>query len=83
MSAAGINILDRVEMVPRSWQCDHDHDHSTTCAVHGTHGAAVTMIGAGAARGADLDKYIKAKVEKMGHMLSVPVSAMKLDSNAK
>ncbi|OQE30936.1 hypothetical protein PENFLA_c002G01379 [Penicillium flavigenum] len=66
MSAAGINILERVEMVPRSWQCDHDH---------GARDTATTIIDTGAVRGADLDKYIKAKVEKMGHILSVPPSA--------
>ncbi|OCK90168.1 uncharacterized protein K441DRAFT_618367 [Cenococcum geophilum 1.58] len=81
MSAAGINILDRVEMVPRSWQCDHDH--SKPGALHGAREAAATMIGASAARGADLDKYIKAKVEKMGHMLSVPISARNLEDNTK
>ncbi|CAG8270229.1 unnamed protein product [Penicillium nalgiovense] len=75
MSAAGINILERVEMVPRSWQCDHDHGHPKPSALHGVRDAAATMIGTGAAHSADLDKYIKAKVEKMGHMLSVPPSA--------
>ena len=81
MSVAGIDILDRVEMVPRSWQCDHDH--SKPSALHGAHEAAATMIGASAARGADLEKYIKAKVEKMGHMLSVPISARNLEDNTK
>ncbi|KAJ5827174.1 hypothetical protein N7447_003937 [Penicillium robsamsonii] len=57
MSAAGINILDRVEMVPPQLAI--------------------------AARGVDLDKYIKAKVEKMGHMLSVPISVRNRGDNAK
>ena len=81
MSAAGINIINRVEMAPRSWQCDHDHsEHSKH---HGGRESGATMIGASAARGADLDKYIKAKVEKMGHMLSVPTSVRNLGDNTK
>jgi GTP cyclohydrolase II len=89
MSAAGINILSRVEMPPRSWQCDHahdhdhDHDHSKSKVLHGAREAGATMIGASAARGADLDKYIKAKIEKMGHMLSVPVGTRKLEDKRK
>jgi len=76
MTAAGINVLDRVEMVPRSWQqCethgDKAHDHSKCVADHAAREQGATMIGASAVRGADLDKYIRAKVEKMGHLLSV------------
>jgi GTP cyclohydrolase II len=82
MSAAGINVHERVEMVPRSWQCEHEHDHSSSCAFDGAR-QGVTMIGTSAARGADLDKYIKAKVEKMGHMLAVPRSACDVEDDAK
>ncbi|RYP72992.1 hypothetical protein DL771_003860 [Monosporascus sp. 5C6A] len=87
MQAAGINVLDRVEMVPRSWQCDlgYNHVHNDTyshskpvglrnndaASAAAAVGGGVTMISAGAAQGADLDKYLKAKVEKMGHMLSL------------
>ncbi|KAI1748989.1 GTP cyclohydrolase II-domain-containing protein [Xylaria castorea] len=38
---AGIHILDRVEMTPRSWQCGHDHS-----AVHDIREAAATMMDA-------------------------------------
>ncbi|TPX07618.1 uncharacterized protein E0L32_010717 [Thyridium curvatum] len=83
MTAAGINVLDRVEMVPRSWQCDHDHDHCAHNSRQTAREAGATMIGTDAVRGADLDKYIKAKVERMGHMLSVPKEVKKVEVDVK
>lgn len=61
----GINIVDRVPMVPRSWQ-----DRSTK--EEGSEAQAmpgVTLIGGKTVQGDDLDKYLRTKVLRMGHML--------------
>ena len=67
----GVRIVERVGMVPRSWQCrQHNHPH----VEGGTEVRAmgVTLIGAGAAHGEELEKYLRTKVDRMGHMLTVP-----------
>ena len=59
----GIKVVDRVAMIPRSWQ---QRQHS---AVTGEKAIGATMIGGNAVHGEDLDKYLKTKVLRMGHML--------------
>lgn len=61
----GIRIVERVPMVPRSWQC-RQHDAPPE-DVGSTKGA--TMIGGSAVYGEDLDKYLRTKVLRMGHMI--------------
>ena len=61
-------------MVPRSWQCrqhDEPHTHSSSPAIPEQPASAkgATMIGGGAVYGEDLDKYLRTKVLRMGHML--------------
>ena len=69
----GIRVVERVPMVPRSWQ--HRQQHKTgelvDLLVHHPHvrGKGATMIGAGEVYGEDLDKYLRTKVLRMGHML--------------
>ena len=68
----GIKVVQRRAMVPRSWQSD-SHSHSSSL----THGEnprmeGVTMIGGNAAHGPELEKYLRTKVERMGHMLDLP-----------
>ncbi|KAI0722742.1 GTP cyclohydrolase II-domain-containing protein [Earliella scabrosa] len=70
----GIRIVERVPMVPRSWQrrqhtklgqdLAHLHLHDED-----ERGRSATMIGAGEVYGEDLDKYLRTKVLRMGHML--------------
>jgi GTP cyclohydrolase II len=66
----GLRVVERMGMVPRSWRCS-----SNLASVSGEEeprsrkAAGVTMIGGGAARSADLDKYLRTKVLRMGHML--------------
>ncbi|TEB30063.1 hypothetical protein FA13DRAFT_1733876 [Coprinellus micaceus] len=60
----GINIVDRVPMVPRSWQVKEKAETSEISA-----GVGVTLIGGKAVHGEDLDKYIRTKIQRMGHML--------------
>jgi len=84
----GINISERVPMIPRSWQqrkaaatkttkdtkTTHVHDHAVIVQsdlVDGefTRIAGATLVGGGAVHGEDLDKYLRTKVMRMGHML--------------
>ncbi|KAF7792888.1 hypothetical protein EIP86_003989 [Pleurotus ostreatoroseus] len=72
----GIRIVERVPMVPRSWQCrQHDsvsHEHVAVAKevrVEPAVSKGATMIGGGAVYGEDLDKYLRTKVLRMGHML--------------
>lgn len=71
LTAEGVNVLERVSMVPRSWQATHPEQHTILGELRQ---AGATLIGGGAAHGHDLDRYIKTKVEKMGHMLDLPSS---------
>lgn len=72
-----IRIVERVEMVPRSWQKrsgahSHSHDHVHVVLPDEDEPLSrkgATMIGGGAAYGEDLDRYLRTKVLRMGHML--------------
>ncbi|KAH9899662.1 GTP cyclohydrolase II-domain-containing protein [Cubamyces lactineus] len=72
----GIRVVERVPMVPRSWQ--RRHHHKLGAEMIGVHvheddererERGVTMIGTGEVYGEDLDKYLRTKVLRMGHML--------------
>lgn len=74
----GIHVVERVPMVPRSWTCRqpdavHGHAHAAPSSkaddVWAGKSAGATMIGGGAVYGSDLDKYLRTKVLRMGHML--------------
>ncbi|EMD40945.1 hypothetical protein CERSUDRAFT_111520 [Gelatoporia subvermispora B] len=71
----GIRIVERVPMVPRSWQHKqhkHDaHEGDVAIVVDDDRTPGATMIGGGAVYGEDLDKYLRTKVLRMGHMLSL------------
>ncbi|KAI0650546.1 GTP cyclohydrolase II-domain-containing protein [Trametes meyenii] len=69
----GIRIVERVPMIPRSWQRRQHKHESDDVRVH-VHDEeerekGVTMIGTGEVYGEDLDKYLRTKVLRMGHML--------------
>lgn len=72
----GIRIAERVPMVPRSWQCRqhdaHRDEHDLNHADESAKGA--TMVGSGAVYGEDLDKYLRTKVLRMGHMIPLIAS---------
>ncbi|KAI0677350.1 GTP cyclohydrolase II-domain-containing protein [Trametes maxima] len=69
----GIRIVERVPMVPRSWQRRQHKHESDDVRVHvheeDEREKGVTMIGTGEVYGEDLDKYLRTKVLRMGHML--------------
>ncbi|KAK7695371.1 hypothetical protein QCA50_000006 [Cerrena zonata] len=64
-----IRVVERVPMVPRSWQCRQAD--SMEFEKKNVKEAGATMIGGGAVYGEDLDKYLRTKVLRMGHMLSL------------
>lgn len=71
----GIRVVERVSMVPRSWQCrqpDATPEDVESTDPWSKKGA--TMIGGGAVYGEDLDKYLRTKVLRMGHMLPLIAS---------
>lgn len=70
----GIQVAERVSMIPRSWQhrkmvtdtntlMDDAQGSSYTTV------AGATLIGGNAVYGEDLDKYLRTKVIRMGHIL--------------
>ncbi|KAL1680799.1 GTP cyclohydrolase II-domain-containing protein [Schizophyllum commune] len=71
LESEGMRVVERVPMVPRSWQARA----ATMGSLPATPGeeeyapAGATLIGGGAVHGEDLDKYLRTKVLKMGHML--------------
>ncbi|KAH9002257.1 cyclohydrolase [Lactarius hatsudake] len=65
MKQEGLKISERVPMVPRSWkkkQAGGDMEERK---------AGATMVGGDAVHGEDLDKYLRTKVLRMGHMLDL------------
>lgn len=59
----GIRVVERVAMIPRSWGMSADTD--------GLHArvAGATLIGGNVVYGEDLDKYLRTKILRMGHIL--------------
>ena len=69
----GLEVVERVPMVPKSWAVHQQHD-SVTIAQPAIDGGIVPSLAAthGSSRvvhGPDLDKYLRTKVLRMGHML--------------
>lgn len=84
LAQEGIVVKERLPMVPRTWTA-HSHAHlvAPAAAVGQEHPdagteprkAGATMIGGGAAYGVDLEKYLRTKVLRMGHLLELPTPA--------
>lgn len=77
----GIHVVERVSMIPRSWQkrqAEEDVKNGIYAALPHSHDlkagdydevAGATLIGGKAVHGDDLDKYLRTKVLRMGHIL--------------
>ncbi|KAK4685634.1 GTP cyclohydrolase II, partial [Tremellales sp. Uapishka_1] len=69
MAKENIKIVERVGMVPRDWKCgdsdsrDQEEEYEDWRMRRG----GVGLIGAGKASGPELEKYLRTKVERMGH----------------
>jgi GTP cyclohydrolase II len=82
LAAEGVQVLERVGMTPRDWKCgDEGEGGDAEYEEWRTRRAGVGLIGAGAARGPELDKYLRTKVERMGHSESAsPIGAYAVHS---
>lgn len=75
----GVKIVERVAMIPRSWQQRHQKHTPATAHKPASNGRSPLirrrdekgslMITGTVVHGEDLDKYLRTKVVKMGHML--------------
>jgi GTP cyclohydrolase II len=68
MEIEGLKIAERVPMIPRTWKKKDDGEHT---AVTGERKFGATMVGGDAVHGEDLEKYLRTKVLRMGHMLQL------------
>lgn len=78
LAAEGVKVVERVGMVPRDWKCNHSSPRRAPKELHSvgedmeyedwkTRRDGVGLIGAGKASGPELEKYLRTKVERMGH----------------
>ncbi|KZP00185.1 hypothetical protein CALVIDRAFT_510227 [Calocera viscosa TUFC12733] len=89
MRKEGIEVPERVPMVPRDWQlrdaASHTHALPLTApqtpdpAALGESGwdarsKGATIVGGGIVRSEELERYLRTKVERMGHMLDLPAA---------
>jgi GTP cyclohydrolase II len=80
----GLRVVERVPMIPRSWQMRNQTKVTTkpipifirTEQEETERIAGATLIGRNAVYGEDLDKYLRTKVLKMGHMLPLWTDGM-------
>lgn len=77
LAKEGVKVVERVGMVPRDWSCSHNSPKQKHLNLEEEgekdyegwrmRRAGVGLIGAGAARGPELERYLRTKVERMGH----------------
>ncbi|KII94970.1 hypothetical protein PLICRDRAFT_33796 [Plicaturopsis crispa FD-325 SS-3] len=65
----GLRVVERVPMIPRSWQARHPAEGAPTIKKAEERDMGAALIGGGAVHGVDLDKYLRTKVLRMGHIL--------------
>ena len=70
----GLNVVERVSMVPRSWKCQSGSGSPPSEEEDGRRLPGTTMVGGDAVSGEDLDRYLRTKVVRMGHILPLPSS---------
>ncbi|KZT60724.1 GTP cyclohydrolase II [Calocera cornea HHB12733] len=70
MQREGIEVTERVPMVPRDWQLRSAAPH----AEWEMRSRGATAVGGGVVRSEELEKYLRTKVERMGHLLELPAA---------
>lgn len=88
LASEGIKVVERVGMTPRSWQCGDDHSPENKDGTKEEkeyedwrmRRAGVGLIGAGMASGPELEKYLRTKVERMGHSKPV-IICIEMEAN--
>ncbi|KAF7301936.1 Cyclohydrolase [Mycena indigotica] len=84
LSKEGVGVVERVPMVPRSWrmQAGTDAGMETETGAAGwlpgdtAPAPGATLVGGHAVHGPDLDKYLRTKVLRMGHMLPLALAGL-------
>ncbi|KDN37913.1 hypothetical protein K437DRAFT_214446, partial [Tilletiaria anomala UBC 951] len=77
LEAEGVRVTERVAMVPRMWRRSTRKMRKLTAAAafgaaaHALRRSGATMLGGSVTRGPELEKYLRTKVERMGHMLEL------------
>jgi len=71
MEKEGLKVVERVPMIPRSWRKKREGEQIDGDT--GERKAGATMVGGDAVQGEDLEKYMRTKVLRMGHMLELNV----------
>ncbi|KAK7470391.1 GTP cyclohydrolase II [Stygiomarasmius scandens] len=73
LEVEGLRVVERVPMIPRSWKTRNPHLAVPAPIARAEQKdervAGATLIGGNAVYGEDLDKYLRTKVLRMGHML--------------
>ncbi|KAL4076187.1 GTP cyclohydrolase II-domain-containing protein [Scleroderma citrinum] len=69
----GLRVVERVSMVPRSWKCQSGSGSPLSGEEGGRRLPGATMVGGEAVSGEDLDRYLRTKVVRMGHLLPLPL----------
>ncbi|KAH9977634.1 GTP cyclohydrolase II-domain-containing protein [Lactifluus volemus] len=71
MEKEGLTIAERVPMIPRSWRSKPEGQSATNDTGETRRSPGATMVGGDMVRGEDLEKYLRTKVLRMGHMLQL------------
>ncbi|KAJ7228359.1 GTP cyclohydrolase II-domain-containing protein [Mycena pura] len=69
LAREGLRVAERVPMVPRAWRAGTGAVAEGWLATDKGYTPGATLVGGHAVHGADLDKYLRTKVLRMGHML--------------
>ncbi|KAI0307028.1 cyclohydrolase [Multifurca ochricompacta] len=71
METEGLKIAERVPMIPRSWKKRQEDADVISISGSVERKVGATMVGGDAVHGEDLEKYLRTKVLRMGHMLQL------------
>lgn len=80
LTDAGVHVSEQVSMVPRTWKCQSENVAINEVSITSEEvsarlrSAGATLLGASTTHGPELEKYLRTKVLRMGHMLSLPPS---------
>lgn len=68
----GLKVVERVPMVPRCWKCQSGSGSPPSEEESNRRLPGATMVGGDAVSSEDLNRYLRTKVLRMGHLLSLP-----------